>query len=450
MSYLQLALEESPRYEGAASTTPYRVSTDVFYLPVTAAKLTPDPQFLDRGDELRNIEGVVPSLLDGFEPKGSIAERCYLNTLIPLLRAAGWAGAHTAGDGTNEVVTLDDSGIVSGGTFKLTFGAVQTGAIEYNAAAADVQAALEALSTIGAGNVVCAGGPMVAAPVTVTFQGALGSQDVGDVTVDNTLITGGGTITVAVTTPGVAPTVLDPDGSAGAKVGLGAHKWVFTKAGGATPKTLQLIAAYSPASVFLKGQGYAVSQLTLDAAGQLGSDLVGLVLARITDPSLTPSLDVSAIPPIRRGDLKLTWITGSALSDSFTMQIANPVEVTKTLESAGYYPNLAENGDTPVLVTGSIPKRSLDAQDFDALIAATTFAATAKWDTAKRVGTSPTTYKLFVEMPACQYTGGDWDDLGNHRRFGANFDWRAGWDEASGYDCKITVVAGVSAVETYA
>jgi YD repeat-containing protein len=46
----------------------------------------------------------------------------------------------------------------TGGTFTLSFGGQTTAAIAYNATAATVQAALQALSTIGAGNVLVAGG----------------------------------------------------------------------------------------------------------------------------------------------------------------------------------------------------------------------------------------------------------------------------------------------------
>lgn len=105
-------------------------------------------------------------------------------------------------NGVDEVVTLADSGTVSGGTLTLTFGGQTTAALDWDSTAAEIEAALEALSTIGAGNVACTGGPLPA-DVVVTFAGDLSGLDVGAITVDNTLITGGGTITVTVTTAGV-------------------------------------------------------------------------------------------------------------------------------------------------------------------------------------------------------------------------------------------------------
>lgn len=81
-----------------------------------------------------------------------------------------WNPATTAN--ANEVQTLTLTGAPTAGTFTLTFGGQTTAAIASSATAAAVQSALTALSSIGAGNVACAGGPLPGA-VTITFQGAL-------------------------------------------------------------------------------------------------------------------------------------------------------------------------------------------------------------------------------------------------------------------------------------
>ena len=52
-----------------------------------------------------------------------------------------------------DMQTITFDGTPTGGTFKLTFRGATTGAIPYNATASAVQAQLEALSTIGAGNI---------------------------------------------------------------------------------------------------------------------------------------------------------------------------------------------------------------------------------------------------------------------------------------------------------
>lgn len=75
--------------------------------------------------------------------------------------------------GVNEVQSLAMSGSPTGGTFTLSFGGQTTEPIPYNATAAQVQAFLEALSSIGEDNVSCSGGALPGTAVTITFQGTL-------------------------------------------------------------------------------------------------------------------------------------------------------------------------------------------------------------------------------------------------------------------------------------
>lgn len=100
----------------------------------------------------------------------------------------------------NEVQTLTQTGATAG-TFTLTFDGQTTGAIAFNASAAAVGTALEALSNIGVGDVVVSGGPLGTSAVTVGFAGALASRDVATLTANNTGMTGG-TVVVATTRQG--------------------------------------------------------------------------------------------------------------------------------------------------------------------------------------------------------------------------------------------------------
>lgn len=106
--------------------------------------------------------------------------------------------------GVNEkqTITVD----AAGGTFTVTFGAQVTGALAFDITAAALQAALEALSTIGAGNILVTGGPGDAGgttPYALEFIGALASTNVAAVTTDATNLTGGaGTAAVATTQAG--------------------------------------------------------------------------------------------------------------------------------------------------------------------------------------------------------------------------------------------------------
>ncbi|MFJ7990329.1 hypothetical protein [Streptomyces sp. NPDC096351] len=106
--------------------------------------------------------------------------------------------------GTDEVQTVTITGGPTGGTYTLTFSGQTTSGIVYNAAASAVQSALEALSNIAPGDVVCAGGPHPGTPVTVTFGGQYDGTDVPAMTASAASLTGGTSpaVNVTTTTPG--------------------------------------------------------------------------------------------------------------------------------------------------------------------------------------------------------------------------------------------------------
>lgn len=114
---------------------------------------------------------------------------------LEFLSAAGEIEA-----GVNEVQSLVATS-ASSGTFTLSFRGQTTSTIAFNASAATVVAALEALSTIGAGGVTATGGALPGTPVVLTFAGALAGMDQPAITADNTLLVGG-TAVITTTTPG--------------------------------------------------------------------------------------------------------------------------------------------------------------------------------------------------------------------------------------------------------
>lgn len=117
-----------------------------------------------------------------------------LEALTPLegLRLLGYSVQEDAGSPAvseskirltaSERQTITLTGEPTGGVFTLTFGAQETDELPWDATAAEVQAALEALSTIGAGNIVCAGTDLPAGSVACTFAGDLANADVGAIT----------------------------------------------------------------------------------------------------------------------------------------------------------------------------------------------------------------------------------------------------------------------------
>jgi hypothetical protein len=117
------------------------------------------------------------------------------------LVTTGLAGAGATRSGTNEVQTVTITGGPTGGSFTLNVpGYGGTGNIAWNANAAAVQTALQAVTSLS-GNVTCAGGPLPATPVTCTFTGDLKEKTIAVMTTTNALTGGAGpTVTAAITT----------------------------------------------------------------------------------------------------------------------------------------------------------------------------------------------------------------------------------------------------------
>jgi hypothetical protein len=101
------------------------------------------------------------------------------------------------GGNASEVQSLIATG-ASAGTFTLTFDGETTAAIAWNANAAAVQSALEALSSVNPGDITAAGGPLPGTAVTLTFGGQYGGTNVPAITGNSGSLTGG---TATITTP---------------------------------------------------------------------------------------------------------------------------------------------------------------------------------------------------------------------------------------------------------
>jgi hypothetical protein len=92
----------------------------------------------------------------------------------------------------NEVQTVSITGTPTGGTFTLTFDGETTAGIAYNANAATVQAALEALSNVGPNAVTVTGGPGPGTAWVVTFSGTeYQGSNVPAMTTSGASLTGG-------------------------------------------------------------------------------------------------------------------------------------------------------------------------------------------------------------------------------------------------------------------
>src|SRR3954469_12283860 len=78
----------------------------------------------------------------------------------------------------------------TGGTFTLTFNGQTTAPLAFNATAAQVDTALEALSNVGANNIQTSGGPVNTANVNVFFRRALQQSDQDQISGDGAALTG--------------------------------------------------------------------------------------------------------------------------------------------------------------------------------------------------------------------------------------------------------------------
>jgi len=113
-----------------------------------------------------------------------------------------------SGAGRNEKQTVSIDNATTSGHLHLTYEAQTTGEIAHNASAADVKAALEALSTVGSGNVDVTGGPGPTTDWVVEFKGTLGNQDLNPMTGDGTALVGGSTtVTITETQAGVTAVI---------------------------------------------------------------------------------------------------------------------------------------------------------------------------------------------------------------------------------------------------
>jgi YD repeat-containing protein len=129
----------------------------------------------DHADRLTGIER-LPALQD--TPVNTSLAYDEMDRVTEIVHSAAFDAevVTEGGTGVNEVQTVEVDVAQSAGSFRLKFGTQTTADLADDASAAAVDAALEALSSIGTGNVSVTGS--AGGPWTVTFIGALAEQDV--------------------------------------------------------------------------------------------------------------------------------------------------------------------------------------------------------------------------------------------------------------------------------
>jgi RHS repeat-associated protein len=145
-----------------------------------------------------------------------------------------------AGDSVQQVQL---TGNPTGGTFTLTFNGQTTSALAYNASAATVQSALQALSSIGGGNALVASG--TSGGWVVRFAGSLAGSPEPALTGNGSGLTGG-------TNPSVAITVTSLGGDAGRVQQVTDPRGLVSKLDynwlGRTIRTVENFSAFAPSN----------------------------------------------------------------------------------------------------------------------------------------------------------------------------------------------------------
>ena len=131
----------------------------------------------------------------------NVTQMVAANGTAPLVGATAAGSVSTTTQGDNDEQQQINLVGATGGMFSISFGGQTTTDLTFDATAATVQTALEALTTVGVGNVNVTGGPANTGTLNVTFTGVLGSTNVGQMTVNNGSQTlAGATVTSSVTT----------------------------------------------------------------------------------------------------------------------------------------------------------------------------------------------------------------------------------------------------------
>lgn len=237
--------------------------------------------------------------------------------------------------------------------------------------------------------------------------------------------------------------ITDPDGTV---IPAGAHRHVWTSPfgpSGASPLTAEWIAAYKDQAAFYKLKGSACEALSIttpeSGGGRMEASGPTLYLTDIADPALTAAFESLSVRPFMRQDLQIvTWLTGSATFEDFDAALANPVVALRTLGISSEWPDVMEKGDGPIVITGSVPKRAIDPDDYTALKNATGFGTKARWK-SKSIITGSYPYTFWIEHDNAQYFEGKPNPLENKRRLGASFRYKATSDGA-GAASTITLV----------
>jgi flagellar hook protein FlgE len=185
------------------------ITSNVAYTENGGAAATDTTTIANLDQFTGTIDGSSMITFSGYKPNGDALGASPATDLTMPVTATTtlgdvltWLNTNEGTAGISEVQTVSLSATPDGGTFTLTYGGETTSSLAWDATTGQIEAALEALSTVNTGDI------SVSAPidnaVTFTFDDTL--DDVGLITVNSSLTDGGAAITgsVAETTAGRA------------------------------------------------------------------------------------------------------------------------------------------------------------------------------------------------------------------------------------------------------
>jgi hypothetical protein len=161
------------RTQGVAGTFPADFNTNAIGMKLRTGGIGSSRELMIPDPEIGGGRDVADAYLGGVSYSGDLEFYTRFNALLTVLNAALGLKYVKSPGGTSHVTTLTLTGAPTGGTFTLTYSSQTTAALPYNATAGQVQAALEALSNIGEGEIDVAGGPLTTAPITIKWMGTL-------------------------------------------------------------------------------------------------------------------------------------------------------------------------------------------------------------------------------------------------------------------------------------
>jgi hypothetical protein len=162
---------------------------------------------------------------------------------------------------------------------------------------------------------------------------------------------------------------------------------VFTKRGGIIAQTAQVRVNYADEAYQMKGNGFASRSSRSTATASCPRPPRPRRKRAAVDTTTVPAYTTQAVPPIRRGDLYLSFLAGGGAIADFGWTDRQPArrDPVDVAAAAVELPRHDGVRRRQAKLTGTIPKRIAAAVDIDAVMAATTFAARPATRAAKTI-----------------------------------------------------------------